>query len=281
MSPDEPTQQAGRPSPIRPCSIAEVDEFSRIIRRLGNRGLAVMTATVWTRPDHRPKVVLTSLIGIGAALLAVSNPAAAGIVLVVTFAMWTLEAAGFATPLSWASPKRATQDAFNRSGASNRRSRVLLLVRTSSPRRRSNLAARLEVLTWPVIGLGIVLLAVLAGVAGVLEAQSNPSISKDTLQALELVPSVLFLSALGIALLGTTRRLPWDAINLSGLVPAMEAIQILEDEGGPAPDLMIVGAATEGRDRRVLRAHRECATACRSWEYESGQRIVEALKALN
>ena len=277
---EQPTQQ--KPAPIKPCSYAELDEFSRITRRLGNRGLAVLTETVWTRPDHRPRLILTSLIGIGCALLAVSQPAVAGIVLVVTFAMWTLEAAGFSTPLSWASPKRATQDAFNRSGAANRKSRVLLLVRTSSPRKRSVFASKLELLAWPAIGVGIVLLAVLAGIAGVMENHSQPASSNNTIQSLELVPSLLFVGALAVALLGTTRRKPWDAVNLSGLMPAMEAIQLLEDEGGtPAPDLMIVGAATEGRDRRVLRQHRDCATACRAWEYASGEQIVKELKALS
>ena len=282
MIEDQAPPAAPAPAPIKPCSIAELDEFGRLIRRLGNRGLAVLTETVWTRPDHRPRLILTSLIGIGAALLAISSPAAAGIILVITFAMWTLEAAGFATPLSWASPKRATQDAFNRSGAPNRRSRVLLLVRTSSPRRRTDLASKLEVLAWPAVGLGIVLLAILAGIAGVVEAHSRPSSFDSTIQSLELVPALLFVAALAIALLGTTRRRPWDAINLSGLKPAMEAIQLLEAEGGsPAPDLMIVGAATEGRDRRVLRQHRDCATACRAWEYDSGEQIVEELKALS
>jgi len=267
------------PDPIKPCSIQELDEFGRIIRRLGNRGLAAMTATVWTRPDHRPKVILTGLIGIASALLALSSPAAAGIVLVVTFALWTLEAAGFSTPLSWASPTRATQDAFCRSGAANRRSRVLLLVRTSSPRRRSKLAARLEVLAWPTIGTGIILLAVLAGIDGISSAKTGSG--QSTVQALEIIPCLLFIAAIGVALLGTTRRLPWDAIQLSGLKQAMDAIQLLQDSAGPAPDLMIVGAATEGRDRRVLRQHRDCATACRAWEYESGEQIVEELRALS
>ena len=269
------------PEAIKPCSIAELDEFGRIVRRLGNRGLAVMTNTVWTRPDHRPRLILTGLIGIAAALLAVSSPAAAGLVIVAVFAMWILEAAGFATPLSWASAKRATQDAFNRSGAPNRRSRILLLVRTSSPRRRTNLASRLEVLAWPAIGLGLVLLGVLAGVAAVVESHSRDASFDSTVQALELLPSALFVAAIAVALLGTTKRRPWDAIRLSGLKPAIEAIQILERDGGPAPDLLMVGAATEGRDRRVLKAHRDCASACRSWEYESGERIVEELKALS
>lgn len=276
---ESPQTNQAPPAPIKPCSIAELDEFGRIIRRLGNRGIAALTSTVWARPDQRPKVILTGIIGIACALLALATPTAAGLVLVLAFALWTLEAAGYSTPLSWASPKRATQDAFSRSGAGNRRSRVLLLVRTSSPRRRSQVAARLELLTWPAIGIGIVLLAALAGAAGINEAKSGSS--QGTLKALEIVPCLFFLAAIGVAILGTTRRLPWDAIGLSGLKQAMEAIELLQENAGPAPDLMIVGAATEGRDRRVLRQHRECATACRAWEYESGEKIVEELRALS
>jgi len=274
------TNQAA-PDPIKPCSVAELDEFSRIIRRLGNRGLAATTRTVWVRPDHRPKVILTGLIGISSALMALTNPAAAGIVLVATFALWTLESAGFSTPLSWAAPVKATQDAFCRSGAPNRRSRVLLLVRTSSPRRRSHLMSRLEVLAWPAIGVGIVLLVAIAGTSGITEAQAASGSTQSLLHSLEIVPCLLFISAVAVALLGTTQRLAWDAINLSGLKQAIEAIQLLQGTAGPAPDLMIVGAATEGRDRRVLRQHRECAAACRAWEYESGAQIVEELDALS
>ncbi|MCX6387700.1 MAG: hypothetical protein NTX07_03095 [Solirubrobacterales bacterium] len=216
-------------------------------------------------------MILFAMLGIGAALLASNEPTAAGICLVALFAMWLLEVSGLPTPMSLVAPKRATQDLFHQ-GEVPGGPRVLMLVRPDAPLEQSRFGAQLRSGSWAVVGASIVLLAILAAIASL----TQPS---NTLSALSMVPSLALLICASGPLLSTRKRESDDPILSSGLPQALDAIQSLTQSSDPIVDLMVVGASTTGRDRRVLRKHQECFTACRTWEYATAAEVVSAVRS--
>lgn len=258
-------------SSAAPCSLAEVQATDLISERILNAGLAVVRAPLWIRPARSNVLIVFALLGIGAALLASSEPTAAGICLVALFALWVVEASGFPTPMSLVAPKRATQDLFHQ-GEATGGPRVLMLVRPDAPLEQSRFGAQLRSASWALVGVSIVLLAVLAAIASLTR-------SSNALSALSLVPSLALLICASGPLLSTRRRNPNDPILSSGLPQALDAIAALTRSSDPIVDLTVVGASTTGRDRRVLRKHQECSTACRTWEYATAAEVVSAVRS--
>ena len=150
--------------------------------------------------------------------------------------------------------------------------RVLMIVRPDAPLGQSRLGAQLRSASWAVIGVSIILLAILAAIASLTQ-------TSNTLSALSMVPSLALLICASGPLLSTRRRNTDDPILSSGLPQALDAIQALTQSSDPIVDLMVVGASTTGRDRRVLRKHQECSTACRTWEYATAAEVVSAVRS--
>ena len=229
---------------------------------------------LWVRADRRPILCLMGVLIIAGAALMSTSPLVSGFFLVVLLAAWAAEASGRTSPLSLCSRKSATQDALNRGPYKANSKRVLLLVRSDTPRKRGTLTGAVLDRAWPVLGISTVALLVIAAVEAI--ADSKP----QTLSALALLPVLAAVICIGAVILSPNTR-EGDSLETSGIHPALDAVDGLKETDRIIFDVLILGAGTEGRDRRVLKQHRGCDGACRTWEFESGSAIIAVAKGLN
>ncbi|MCX6394380.1 MAG: hypothetical protein NTY57_05955 [Solirubrobacterales bacterium] len=257
-----------------PASLAEIAVCDQLVGLAVSRGLAMQRVKLWVRADRRPILCLMGVFVVAGAALMSTSPLASGFFLVILLAAWAAEASGRTSPLSICARKSATQDALNRGPYKANSKRVLLLVRSDTPRKRGTLTGAVLDRAWPVLGISTVALLVIAATEAI--ADSTP----QTLSALALLPVLAAVICIGAVVLSPNTR-EGDSLKTSGILLALDAVDGLKETDRIVFDLLILGAGTEGRDRRVLKRHQTCDGACRTWEFESGTAIIAAAKSLN
>ncbi|CAB4882281.1 unannotated protein [freshwater metagenome] len=267
-------QPENRIAGASPASLAEIGVCDQLVGLAVARGLAMQRISLWVRADRRPVVCLMGALVVGGAALMSASPLASGFFLVVLLGAWAAEASGRTTPLSLSARKSATQDALNRGAYKPNSKRVLLLVRSDTPRKRGTVTGLVLDRSWPVLGFSTVALLVIAAAEAI--ADSKP----QALSALALLPVLAAVVCIAAVILSPNSR-EGDSLKVSGINQALDAIDGLKETDRISFDLLILGAGTEGRDRRVLKRHRGCDGACRTWEFESGPAIISAAKGLN
>jgi peptidase M28-like protein len=172
----------------------------------------VITETVWVRPQTAAVLGLHALAGVAASLVAASAPAVGLGLAAAALLSWTLDQLGWFQLGRRLTPARATQNLVSPPTAATRagRQRIVRLVitaaydapRTGVVRREPvrQMVGRLRELTGGRLPGAAALVALcLAAVAGLAAARLGGGSDPGWIGAVQLVPTILLLAALGVA----------------------------------------------------------------------------------
>jgi hypothetical protein len=224
------------------CTDAERRAAAMLHDELRARGHEAWVESRWVRPQASLSVALHAAIAVAASLASVALPLPAAIAAGATALSLAVEAAGRTSPLRLLFPRRATQHVLT--VPSPGRIPLIVAANYDVPRRGVGARLRRRWLPW--------LVACCAAIAGAAAARAS-GVEGTWLGALQLVPTVALLGALGAAL--DAMAAGWSSEDAPGVAVAIA----LHDEltrnppRALAPALLLHGAGASGP--QALRAH--------------------------
>lgn len=259
------------------CSYAELSAAESLSAGLPETRSTPVWRPVWLRSgrDLLAGAIAAATTALG--LYAIARPVPAGIALAALLLLWSLETGGLPSPLALLCPLRATQDVIARDplGIADAPTTLLAVrcdLHRAVPKPVAAIAGRATELTWLVIAL------TLGATAG--RAVDWP---ETAMSAVQLIPALASLALIAVIVVSRTSAIENPGPDWTGFAQACEAAARLDarETASRRFDLIIVGATGAGGVERALRAEGRTAQACRCWEFESGDAVIEALGAID